>query len=52
METIHEKEEEFAHIILGESREDIFIFCAGNLLDSMDEFIGGDYAVIGPHDLS
>jgi len=52
METVHEKEEEFAHVILGESGENVFIFCAGNLLDGMDEFIGGDYPVIGPHDLS
>jgi len=37
---------------LCESREDVFIFCAGDLLDGMDEFIGGDYAVIRPHDLS
>jgi len=52
MNTVDKKEEEFAHIVLRESGENVLIFNTGDVLDMMDEFIGGYDAIIRPHDLS
>jgi len=52
MNTIDEKEEEFAHIILGISGENIAIFGSRDLVDGMNEFIGGYYPIIGEHEFS
>jgi hypothetical protein len=51
MHTIHEKKEEFGHIILGIPRENILIFDTSNMLNMMDEFGGRDDTIPTPHDI-